>query len=191
MKTLKPAHIAFINGMITHGNRIRAYMEAYPGSAASSAKANACRLMKNPLIRQHIDLYYEIEEEKQDREEIDRRAKRFTDFIDSQQSLWDIANGEPIQKKNAAGILVLRCPSVSERLSAIFTALGNEKRFLRQYPQFASWLEENEENEDLPAALHYNDNAKNEVHNLLLPREQRLSFYMQHVSRQSLYRKGF
>ncbi|WP_276133671.1 hypothetical protein [Polluticoccus soli] len=192
MKTLKPAHVVFINGMVTHRNRVRAYIEAYPRSSASAAKANACRLMKNPLIRQYIDHYHEMEEARRDREHIEQVKKRFTDFMDSQEVLWDVASGYPIPKTTATGLKVMRYPSVGERLSAIFTALGNERRFLREYPQYASWLEEGDETAQLQPEdiTPIKESTKNEVRDMLLPRQQRLSIYLQHVPRQTLYRKG-
>ena len=195
MKTLKPSHVVFINGMTTHGDRIRAYMEAYPRSSAAAAKANACRLMKKEAIRQHIDRYFEIEEAENDRRQIELRKKRFTDFMDSQELLWDIANGHPIKKTTAAGLVVLKYPTISERLSAIFIALGNEKRFLREYPQYTSWLEDEIDDEKDTVVAPWgkraiDEDAQHEVRNLLLPRQQRLSIYLQHVSPVSLYRKG-
>src|SRR5687768_12167380 len=186
MKALKPTHVIFINGMVTHRDRIRAYMEAYPRSAASSAKANACRLLKNPLVKQHIDLYEEMEDDKRDRERVEQISNRFVDFMDSQEPLWDIACGYPVQKETAAGLLVMRYPSVGERLSAIFTAIGNEKRFIRQYPQYASWLDEETDDDGLDmlppdADQKINENKKAAVRNILLPGKQRLSNYLQHV----------
>jgi hypothetical protein len=51
---LNPRHEKFIAGMVRHGDKIRAYKEAYPNVSDESAKTLAPRLLKNPEIKERL-----------------------------------------------------------------------------------------------------------------------------------------
>jgi hypothetical protein len=51
----KPQHEVFINGMLSHGDKVRAYKEAYPNISPTAVRQAACRLLSYPHIRQRID----------------------------------------------------------------------------------------------------------------------------------------
>lgn len=51
---MKQEHEAFIRGMIMHGDKRRAYLEAYPGVSPESARTAANRLLRDPEIFNHI-----------------------------------------------------------------------------------------------------------------------------------------
>ncbi|MCD6062878.1 MAG: hypothetical protein K0R82_789 [Flavipsychrobacter sp.] len=51
----KPQHEVFIRGMLAHGDKIKAYTEAYPGVSPSSARKAANRLLTYAHIRQRIE----------------------------------------------------------------------------------------------------------------------------------------
>ena len=58
MKQLSKKHLKFLEGMMEHGNRRRAYMDAYPRSKSSSATANACRLLKQEHIAAALEQHH-------------------------------------------------------------------------------------------------------------------------------------
>jgi hypothetical protein len=51
----KPQHEVFIRGMLAHGDKIKAYCEAYPGVSPDSARKAANRLLTYTHIRQRIE----------------------------------------------------------------------------------------------------------------------------------------
>lgn len=55
MKKINPKHDIFIREMLLHGNRVRAYLAAYPGAGLSSAASRACTLLKQPAITQKLE----------------------------------------------------------------------------------------------------------------------------------------
>ena len=60
MKTYwKPQHEVFVRGMLAHGDRIRAYREAYPNIFPTAVRQAAVRLMNHPEIRQHLEPVFE------------------------------------------------------------------------------------------------------------------------------------
>lgn len=54
MATINLAHERFIQEMILHGDKTRAYLAAYPNCKPSSAYKSACRLLKNTRVRERI-----------------------------------------------------------------------------------------------------------------------------------------
>lgn len=60
MKTYwKPQHEVFVRGMLAHGDRIRAYKEAYPHISPAAVRQAANRLMNHPEIRQRLEPVFE------------------------------------------------------------------------------------------------------------------------------------
>jgi hypothetical protein len=51
---MKPEYLIFIQGMILHGNKVKAYKQAYPGVNDESARTAANRLLRQPDIWQRI-----------------------------------------------------------------------------------------------------------------------------------------
>jgi len=55
IKKLNARHLLFINEMIRHGDKLKAYAAAYPDAKGEALRKAAERLMKNPIIAQQID----------------------------------------------------------------------------------------------------------------------------------------
>ncbi|WP_276131656.1 hypothetical protein [Polluticoccus soli] len=55
----KPQHEVFIHGMLAHGNKTKAYNDAYPGVSPTSARKAANRLLKYTHIRERIEPVFE------------------------------------------------------------------------------------------------------------------------------------
>jgi hypothetical protein len=55
LKKLNARHLLFINEMIRHGDKLKAYVAAYPDAKGEALRKAAERLMKNPAIAQQID----------------------------------------------------------------------------------------------------------------------------------------
>lgn len=56
MKTYyKPQHEVFIRAMLTHGDRIKAYREAYPDISTTAVRQAANRLMNHPYVKQRLE----------------------------------------------------------------------------------------------------------------------------------------
>src|SRR5690348_1724367 len=51
----KPQHEVFIRGMLAHGDKIKAYTEAYPRVSPATVRQSACRLLSYPHIKQRIN----------------------------------------------------------------------------------------------------------------------------------------
>ena len=51
----KPQHEVFISGMPAHGDKLKAYKEAYPNISATAVRQVANRLLSYTHIRQHIE----------------------------------------------------------------------------------------------------------------------------------------
>ncbi len=51
---MKQEHETFIKGMIMHGDKRRAYQEAYPGVSPQSARTAANRLLRSPEVFNRI-----------------------------------------------------------------------------------------------------------------------------------------
>ncbi|HYG15896.1 MAG TPA: hypothetical protein VEC12_09095 [Bacteroidia bacterium] len=51
----KPQHDVFIRGMLAHGDKIKAYLEAYPNISPAAARPAANRLLSYPHIRQRLE----------------------------------------------------------------------------------------------------------------------------------------
>lgn len=51
----KPQHEVFIRGMLAHGDKTKAYLEAYPNISPTAARPAANRLLSYPHIRQRIE----------------------------------------------------------------------------------------------------------------------------------------
>lgn len=54
IKNLNARHLLFINEMIRHGDKLKAYAAAYPDAKGEALRKAAERLMKNPAIAQKI-----------------------------------------------------------------------------------------------------------------------------------------
>lgn len=68
MSSINLAHERFIHEMILHGDRVAAYLAAYPRCTPASARKAASRLLCNPGIKERIrnavlDVQYMVEEE--------------------------------------------------------------------------------------------------------------------------------
>lgn len=55
VQKLNARHLLFINEMIRHGDKLKAYATAYPDARGEALRKAAERLMKNPAIAQQID----------------------------------------------------------------------------------------------------------------------------------------
>jgi hypothetical protein len=67
---LKPSHEIFIKELIAHGDKVRAYRAAYPGTTDESARVGATKLLKNEEIQQKLSnvntqIYLGLQNDKQ------------------------------------------------------------------------------------------------------------------------------
>jgi hypothetical protein len=140
MKPLSKKHLKFVEGMIAHRDRRRAYMDAYPRSKPSSATANACRLLKQEHIAAVLEQYHEDRMRKAEKEFDAKMDSILSKFMASQRMYWRIANGLPTEMTDKSGRAVTVTPTHDDILWAIKTALKEQEVFIKDYPEFRSLI---------------------------------------------------
>src|ERR1044071_7021010 len=100
MPTINLAHERFIREMILHGDRLQAYLAAYPGADEKWALKSACRLLSNPYAHYRIPAAV-LTAQHRGEEELKEQLRGVAMSInDKRRLLAQIARGELTTTKN-------------------------------------------------------------------------------------------
>ncbi len=121
-------HETFIREMITHGDRQKAYLAAYPSSTYDAAYNNACRLLAIPAISERIQKAVQEAEEQVAERYREQCAQAAATVLARRVALAAIIRREAVDEKivtsRGKAYLLRQPPSISDMLKAI--ELDNE-----------------------------------------------------------------
>ena len=133
MKT-NPRHEKFIEEMIRHGDRQRAYKAAYPASRTKYTRSAACRLANLPYIRQRIEEERERLRHEAEEKLVEEHYARMLAIAKKRILLARIISGElTFEKtfKTKDGIETKHLPAT---LAEIFRAIDLDNKLARELP---------------------------------------------------------
>lgn len=123
MPAINLAHERFIAEMILHGDKVQAYLAAYPGCTEASAYKAACRLLGNPYIKARMRESVLATQHRVEEELKEHLRGQAMSVNDKRRLLAGIARGQltatkTVVRYNKEYTLHLK-PQISDILSAI------------------------------------------------------------------------
>jgi hypothetical protein len=145
MPTTNLAHERFITAIKEGKDRIRAYQAAYPGASYNAARANVCRLLRNPYIQQMLSEHDVSLDEMVNKARLSATILRLDEYYERQAGFLDIIKGGLVEKRGHNGEISLKPATIDDKLRAARAAINYKDAFLARYPQHKS-VQDNWEN---------------------------------------------